>query len=75
MTIKTKTDLLAALVENPTERLCWNITSTGKCGIFSFKNETVLARAAEAVIVAGNVREQRRGASWNSRSYRFVGTN
>lgn len=73
MTLKTKTDLLAALEANPTERLWWNIT-TGKRGIYTFKNETVLARVAEAVIVAGNVKEQRRGASWNVRAYRFMGT-
>lgn len=73
MTIKTKADLLAALEANPTERLWWNIT-TGKRGIYTFKNETVLARAAEAVIVAGIVREHRRGASWNARQYRFMGT-
>ena len=73
MTLKTKADLLAALEANPTERLRWSITSTGKRGIYSFENETVSARAAEAVIVAGNVKEQRRGASWNARAYRFIG--
>lgn len=74
MTIKTKSALIEALSANPTERLRWNIYSSGKKGIYTFNNETVLARAADAVILSGCVKERKRDASWNNRVWLFIGT-
>jgi hypothetical protein len=75
MTIKTKGELVVALSESPTERLWWNLTSSGKRGVYTFKNETVLARAAEAVILSDLVMERKRDSSWNRRVWVFLGTN
>lgn len=72
--IRTKTALLAAMQEHPGMLLRWNITpSSGTRGIYTFNGETVLARAADAVITSPFVHRLKRGASWNSLSWRFLG--
>ena len=73
MTIKTKSELIAAMVANPTMRLRWNLYSTGKRGQYEFNNETVLTRAAEAVIMSGCVIERRLPDPWNRRVWWFNG--
>ena len=72
--IKTKSALVAAMSANPTVRLRWNMTSSGKKGIYTFNDETVFARAAEAVILSGCVMERKRDTSWNKRVWLFLGT-
>lgn len=74
MTIRTKTELIAAMQENPAELLQWSIMSSGKNGVFTFRGDTVLARAANSVIGTDIMYPIKRGASWNTRSWRFLGT-
>lgn len=74
MSIKTKSELIAAMSANPTVWLRWNMTSSGKKGVYTFNDETVLARAADAVILSGCVMERKRNASWNKRVWFFLGT-
>lgn len=73
MAIKTKRDLIAAFSANPTSKLLWNLTSSGKNGIYTLDGETVSTRAAESVILFGCLVEIKRAASWNRRVWWFAG--
>lgn len=75
MTIRTKTELIAAMQENPAELLQWSIMSSGKNGVFTFRGDTVLARAANSVIETGIMYPIKKRAFWNTRSWSFLGTN